>query len=518
MFKLQLSFYKFYTFIITTFFGSSLSVLFFPIFILLIILIFTYLNQPNSRFKNIVFILFASVFTFYLAVYVFFSNSLSHNFYFHYEIEIFSFSINKNISTFAIDNFNIFFLLLLSFLFPLCLLINWNYKLKEFVLFVRVVAILEIFLIFTFISMNLLLFYIFFEFTLFPIFFIINKWGSRSRRTHASYMFFFYTVLGSIFLLLAIVILYCATGSLDLTVLLKMQIDAEKQFFLWILFFIGFAVKIPLPPFHLWLPEAHVEAPTAGSVLLAGIMLKLGGYGMLRFMVPLLPNANVYYSNFVHALCIFSIIYISILAIRQLDMKKAIAYSSIAHMSFVVVGIFSFNVEGLSGSIFLMIGHGIVSSALFYMAGLLYDRYKTRIITNYSNLTDIMPIFSFFFFFFTLANISFPFTVNFIGEFLILLGISTVNIIVFFILLISVIITSVYSLWLNNRILFNINFFAKKPFIISLKKITYFNRDLSKNEFIVLCILMIVSIFLGVQPNFILEKMQFLSAIYLSKY
>lgn len=511
---LQIFFYKFYLYVFSII-CSNIFIIFGPVLVLLLVLSLSFFNWINFiHFKNFVLMTSLFIFLYYIFIYVMFSFSMSYTFYIQYKTDFLAFSVNKDFSIFGIDNFNIFFLILLSFLFPICILINWNFKMKDFILFVRLASILEIFLILSFTSLNLLLFYIFFEITLFPIFFMINIWGSRVRKVHASYMFFFYTVLGSIFLLLAIVIIYASTGSLNFIIILDAKISFEKQLILWILFFVGFAVKIPLPPFHLWLPEAHVEAPTSGSVLLAGIMLKLGAYGMLRFMIPLLPNANVYYSNFVHTLCAVSIIYISILAIRQLDLKKAIAYSSIAHMCFVVLGLFSFTTEGITGSIFLMLGHGIVSSALFFLVGLLYERYGTRLILNYSNLNDTMPIFSFFFFFFTLANISFPLTVNFLGELLILIGISTINLFLLIICSISIIITTIYSFWLYNRLIFN----TKSYNNFSIKTINYSNRDLSKNEFIVLSAFFISTLLLGIQPNFILNKIEFLSLIYLSKY
>ena len=515
---LHICFYKFY---IHSVFPSSATtntlIFLIPLILLPVILVFSFFNWSNtSFFKNLVFASLSFIFLFYVSMYVYYSSAMSYNFYFQFKTGLLAFSFSKDISIFAIDNFNIFFLILLSLLSPICILINWNFKWEDFILFVRLLIVLEIFLILTFISLNLLCFYIFFEVTLFPIFFIINIWGSRVRKAHASYMFFFYTAFGSIFLLLAIIILYASVGSLNFIIILNSKITFEKQLILWLFFFVGFAVKIPLPPFHLWLPEAHVEAPTAGSVLLAGIMLKLGAYGMLRFMVPLLTNANIYYSNFVHTLCAISIIYISILAVRQLDLKKAIAYSSIAHMCFVVLGIFSFTLEGITGSIFLMLGHGIVSSALFFLVGLIYDRHGTRLILNYSDLSSTMPLFSFFFFF-TLANVSFPFTVNFLAELLILIGLSSINLFLLVISVASIVITSIYSFWLYNRLIFNINL-SQRNKLLSLKKINYSNRDISKNEFIVLFVLFVLTIFLGVQPGFILNKIEFLSLVYLNRY
>ena len=271
--------------------------------------------------------------------------------------------------------------------------------------------LLEFFLLQVFCVLDIFLFYIFFESVLLPMFLIIGVWGSRKRKIKAAYQFFLYTLIGSLFTLLAILTIYFETGTTDLQTLWNFTFSFERQVVLWIAFFLSFAIKIPMIPFHIWLPEAHSEAPTAGSIILAGILLKLGGYGFLRFSLPLLPEASVYFTPFVYILSLAAIIYASLTTIRQIDLKKIIAYSSISHMGVVTLGLFSYNLEGLEGSLFLMLSHGLVSSALFFCIGILYERYHTRILKYYSGLVYVMPLFVTYFLFLTFIKCIFKFAI-----------------------------------------------------------------------------------------------------------
>jgi proton-translocating NADH-quinone oxidoreductase chain M len=269
---------------------------------------------------------------------------------------------------------------------------------------------LEALLMCVFSVLDLILFYIFFESVLIPMFLIIGIWGSRERKIRAAYQFFLYTLIGSLLMLLAVLLIYFQAGTTDIHVLMTTEFSERRQIFMWLAFFASFAVKIPMLPFHIWLPEAHVEAPTAGSVILAGILLKLGGYGFLRFSIPLFPEATIYFTPLVYTMSILAVIYASLTTLRQVDMKKIIAYSSVAHMNFCTIGMFTLNVQGVEGSILLMLSHGIVSSALFLCIGVLYDRHHTRIVRYYSGLVHTMPLFVTLFFYF--YSCKFKFTWN----------------------------------------------------------------------------------------------------------
>lgn len=399
----------------------------------------------------------------------------------------------------GIDGISILFIILTTLLITVCILVSWNNiksNLKEFLI---MFLILNFLLISVFCCLNLLLFYIFFESILIPMFLIIGIWGSRDRKILANYYFFIYTLFGSILLLLAIIYIYDQIGNLDYILLLTFSFSKIEQFLLWLAFFLSFASKVPMFPFHLWLPEAHVEAPTAGSIILAGVLLKLGTYGFIRFSIILFPLASFYFTPFIYSLSIVSIIYGSFTAIRQSDLKKIIAYTSIAHMNFVLIGIFSYNVIGIEGAIFQSINHGFVSSALFILVGTLYDRYKTRIVLYYGGLASVMPIFASIFLFFNLANIGFPGTGNFLGEFLIFIGSFKINTILTIFSALSLIISAIYSLWLYNRISFgNLKIQYLKNFL-----------DLNLKECFTVIPLIFGSLFSGIYSNILLSPIHF---------
>nr|YP_008816166.1 NADH dehydrogenase subunit 4 [Roya obtusa]YP_009755754.1 NADH dehydrogenase subunit 4 [Roya anglica]AGZ90375.1 NADH dehydrogenase subunit 4 [Roya obtusa]QIQ22993.1 NADH dehydrogenase subunit 4 [Roya anglica] len=397
----------------------------------------------------------------------------------------------------GLDGISLFFVILTTFLVPICILVGWsnikNYK-KEYII---AFLILESLMISVFCMLDLLLFYVFFESVLIPMFIIIGVWGSRQRKIQAAYQFFLYTLLGSLFMLLAILLIFFQTGTTDLQILLTTEFSERRQILLWLAFFASFAVKVPMIPVHIWLPEAHVEAPTAGSVILAGILLKLGTYGFLRFSIPMFPFASLYFTPFIFTLSVIAIIYTSLTTIRQIDLKKIIAYSSVAHMNFVTIGMFSLNIQGIEGSILLMLSHGLVSSALFLCVGALYDRHKTRIVRYYGGLAQTMPIFSVIFLFFTLANMSLPGTSSFVGEFLILVGVFQRNTLIATLAAIGMILGAAYSLWLYNRVVFG-NF---KP-----KFLTVFS-DLNRREFFLFMPFLFGVIWMGLYPEIFLESM-----------
>jgi proton-translocating NADH-quinone oxidoreductase chain M len=367
---------------------------------------------------------------------------------------IFSINVTLPFIPLGIDGLSVFFVILVLFLIPICLIISENSIKKHHTLYVILFLFLQFILVLVFMILDIFLFYVLFEAVLVPMYLIIGIWGSRERRVKASYHFFLYTLFGSLFMLIGIASIKYQIGSTHILEALMVKYSYQRQLFIWLSFFIALAIKVPMVPAHLWLPEAHVEAPTSGSVLLAGILLKLGTYGFLRFLIPLFPYASIYFSPFIYMLCIIGIVYISLTTLRQIDLKKIIAYSSIAHMNFAVLGIFSFNLQGIEGSLFLMISHGIVSSALFICVGILYDRYHTRILAYYGGLAYNIHIFVFFFFLFTLANLSLPGTSSFIGEFLIILGIFQTNTFVTCMASLSIVIGAIYSIWLFNRLIF----------------------------------------------------------------
>lgn len=381
-------------------------------------------------------------------------------------------NINFNL---GVDGISLFFVILTTLLVPLCLLASWDsikIHVKEYLI---AFLVMETLLIIVFSIMDLLLFYVFFESVLIPMFLIVGIWGSRERKIRAAYLLFLYTLVGSVLMLLAILLIYSIAGTTTYTNLLTVQFDESLQKFLWLAFFASFAVKVPMVPVHIWLPEAHVEAPTAGSVILAGVLLKLGSYGLIRFSMPLFPAATIYFTPLVYTMAAIAVIYTSLTAIRQSDMKRIIAYASVAHMNVILVGMFALNMQGLEGAMIQMLSHGLVSSALFLCVGVLYDRHHSRMVKYYSGMAHTMPLFAIVFMFMTMANIALPGTSSFVGEFLILAGAFQVNTTICVLAGTGMILGGGYSLWLYNRIAFgNLKVQAIKQF-----------SDMNRREFMV---------------------------------
>lgn len=402
----------------------------------------------------------------------------------------------------GIDGISLFFVLLTTLLIFLCLLSSWDniqIHLKEYIL---AFLVLDSLLIGVFTVLDLLVFYILFESTLIPMFIMILIWGSRERKIRAATMLFLYTLFGSVFMLAGILYIYWHVGTTDYQVVVaSANFSPFEQRILWLSFFLSFATKVPMLPVHIWLPEAHVEAPTAGSVILAGILLKLGSYGFLRFSLPLFPEANFYFTPLVYTISILGVIYTSLTAIRQTDFKRIIAYTSVAHMNIVMIGIYSFNLIGLEGSILQSISHGFVSSALFLIIGVVYDRFHTRLIKYYSGLVHIMPLYTIVFLFFTMANIALPGTSSFVGEFLILTGSLKENTTVTFLGATGMILGGAYSLWLFNRVVYG-----------NLKKDEghlhlNFSYDINRREFYVFLPLILGTLLMGIYPKIFLDPL-----------
>jgi NADH-quinone oxidoreductase subunit M len=394
----------------------------------------------------------------------------------------------------GVDGISMLFVILTTFLMPICILASWHVssRVREYMI---AFLVLETLMIGVFCSLDLVLFYLFFEGGLIPMFLIIGVWGGP-RRVYASFKFFLYTLLGSVLMLLAIIAMYWQAGTTDIAVLLKTSaFPAEMQTWLWLAFFASFAVKMPMWPVHTWLPDAHVEAPTAGSVILAAILLKMGGYGFLRFSLPMFPNASDLFAPLVFALSIVAIIYTSLVALVQEDMKKLIAYSSVAHMGFVTMGIFTFTRQGIDGALFQMISHGLVSGALFLCVGVVYDRMHTREIAAYGGLVNRMPLYAFTFMVFTMANVGLPGTSGFVGEFLTLLGAFQNNTWVAFLATTGVILSAGYALYLYRRVVFgDLHKHALRAI-----------QDMTPRELTTLAPLIVLTIYFGVYPAPILD-------------
>lgn len=395
----------------------------------------------------------------------------------------------------GVDGLSLYLVVLTAFLVPVCILISWSsvqHHCREYVICFLFLESL-IFAVFT--VLDLLLFYVFFEGVLIPMFVLIGAWGSRGRKVRAAYQLFVYTLLGSVLMLGAILFIYIEVGTTDLLRLSVVELGSNLECLAWLAFFMSFAVKVPMFPFHVWLPEAHVEAPTAGSVILAGILLKLGGYGLLRFSIGLFPTASAFFSPLVFVLSILSVVYASLTTIQQVDLKKIIAYSSVAHMNFVTLGMFCLNLQGLEGSLFLMLSHGIVSSALFLCVGVLYDRHHSRVVKYYAGLVHTMPLFVSFFVVFSLANLGLPLTTSFVGELLILMGAFLTSTWIAFFACTSMVFGAVYSLWLANRVSFgNLKVYSVQSF-----------GDLTRREFMVLAPFGFLTFAFGIYPNPVLS-------------
>ncbi|OBQ74820.1 NADH-quinone oxidoreductase subunit M [Mesorhizobium erdmanii] len=389
----------------------------------------------------------------------------------------------------GVDGISMLFVILTTFLMPLCILASWESIEKRVKAYMIAFLLLETLMIGVFCALDIVLFYVFFEAGLIPMFIIIGVWGGK-RRVYASFKFFLYTLAGSVLMLLAIMAMFYQSGTTDIPTLLTHSFPANMQTWLWLAFFASFAVKMPMWPVHTWLPDAHVEAPTAGSVILAGILLKMGGYGFLRFSLPMFPLASEMFAPLVFTLSVVAIIYTSLVALMQEDMKKLIAYSSVAHMGFVTMGIFAMNQEGVQGAIFQMLSHGLVSGALFLCVGVIYDRMHTREIAAYGGLVNNMPKYATVFLIFTMANVGLPGTSGFIGEFLTMLGVFRVNTWVAFFAATGVILSAAYALWLYRRVIFGA---LTKD---SLKGLL----DLSPREKVIIYPLVILVIFFGVYP------------------
>lgn len=393
----------------------------------------------------------------------------------------------------GIDGISLFLVLLTLFLLPICILASWTsvtFYIKEFHILFFIVTFL---LLNVFCVLDLLIFYMFYESILIPMFLIIGIWGSRTRKIHAAYQFFLYTLFGSVIMLLAIIYLYITVGTLHISKLILYDFTELENKVIWLAFFASFAVKVPMIPVHIWLPEAHVEAPTAGSVLLAGILLKLGTYGLIRYSLPMFPFGTAYYAPLVYMLSIISIIYASLTTLRQIDLKKVIAYSSVVHMNYVTMGIVSENQIGIEGAIFFMISHGLVSSGLFLCVGFLYERGHSRVAFYYGGLSQLMPIWSILFFGLSLANISLPGTSSFIGEFLICMSLNEGSVISILLSMFGIFFGTSFSVLCFNKVLYGVGNMYE-TFI-----------DINRRETVLIGSCLGLSIVLGIYPELILN-------------
>ncbi len=465
------------------------------IFLPLVSSLFIFLSRGQKNNNSAIYIsLFSSLATLILSLFVWYSmDYASADFQFLEEQSWINDFIKFKL---GIDGISILFIVLTTLITPICIISCINSvkdRVKEFLI---AILILETFMIGVFCSLDLVVFYLFFEAGLIPMFLIIGVWGGP-RRVYSAFKFFLFTLLGSVLMLVAIIAIYWITGTTDVTQIYEIKIPKEYQNLLWLAFFSSFAVKTPMWPVHTWLPDAHVEAPTAGSVILAAILLKMAGYGFLRFSLPMFPLASEYFTPLIFTLSIIAIIYTSLVALMQDDMKKLIAYSSVAHMGYVTLGIFTFTKQGIEGSIFQMISHGLISAALFLCVGVVYDRLHSRMISTYGGLVNYLPKYSFLFIVFALAGLGLPGTTGFLGEFLVLTGTFQKNYFVAMLATFGVVLGAAYMLWLTKRVIFGV---TKNDQIKNLK-------DVNKSEMIMLGILALLVILFGFYPVPLMETL-----------
>ena len=465
------------------------------IFLPLISSFFILLSKEQKKSYSPIYIsLFGSVATFLLSLFLWYSLDInSSDFQF---IEEKSWINNFIKFKLGVDGISVLFIVLTTFITPICIVSCINSvrdRVREFLI---AILILETFMIGVFCSLDLVIFYLFFEAGLIPMFLIIGVWGGP-KRVYSAFKFFLFTLLGSVLMLVAIIVIYWLTGTTDITRIYEIQIPQEYQNLLWLAFFSSFAVKTPMWPVHTWLPDAHVEAPTAGSVILAAILLKMAGYGFLRFSIPMFPIASEFFTPLIYFLSIVAIIYTSLVALMQDDMKKLIAYSSVAHMGYVTLGIFTLTKQGIEGSIYQMISHGLISAALFLCVGVVYDRLKSRLISTYGGLVSYLPKYSFLFLVFALAALGLPGTTGFLGEFLILTGTFQKSYFVAMLATLGVVLGAAYMLWLTKRVIFG------KTINTEIKNL----KDINKIEILILASLAFFVIFFGFYPMPLIETL-----------
>ncbi|TNE38471.1 MAG: NADH-quinone oxidoreductase subunit M [Alphaproteobacteria bacterium] len=469
------------------------TVTFLPLVGVLLILLTSGNEQSAARNARWV-ALWTTLFTFFVSLFIWlnFDNGTA-DFQFVEKTSWLGGGVNYHM---GVDGISMLFIILTTLLMPLCILASWNaitVRVREYMI---AFLIMETLMIGVFCALDMILFYLFFEAGLIPMFLIIGIWGG-AQRVYASFKFFLYTLIGSVLMLVAMITMYYVAGTTDIPTLMAFHFDPDLQLWLWLAFFASFAVKVPMWPVHTWLPDAHVQAPTAGSVILAGVLLKMGGYGFLRFSIPMFPHGSDYFAPLVFALSVVAIIYTSLVALVQKDMKKLIAYSSVAHMGFITIGIFTFTTQGLEGGILQMLSHGIVSGALFLCVGVVYDRMHTREIARYGGLVHRMPRYAVIFMVFTMATIGLPGTSGFVGEFLILIGTYQVSSLVAFLATTGVILGAAYSLWLYRRVVFGE--LVKED----LKDI----MDVNKREIIIFAPLIVIALWMGIYPTPFLNVM-----------
>ena len=447
-------------------------------------------DQSSNNLKHTA--LWISFLNFLISLYLLFSfNQQDADFQFEERYFWIEYGISYHL---GVDGISILFIVLTTMLVPICILASYDsikFSVKEYLI---AFLALETFMIGVFCSLDLVLFYLFFEGGLIPMFLIIGIWGGE-RRVYSTFKFFLYTLAGSVFMLLAIIYIFITAGTTDVSYLLDYNFTRNEQIVLWLAFFASFMVKIPMWPFHTWLPDAHVEAPTAGSVILAGVLLKMAGYGFIRFSIGFFPEASELFAPLIFTLSIVAIIVTSLIALVQEDMKKLIAYSSVAHMGFVTLGIFTFTVQGIEGSVIQMISHGIVSAALFLCVGVVYDRLHTREISRYGGLVSKMPMYAFTFMIFILASLGLPGTSGFVGEFLVLLSIFSINTYFAVFATTGVVLAATYSLWLYRRMIFG----------ALIKDDLSEMIDLTRREIIIFVPLITLTIFIGIYPKPVID-------------